>query len=73
MLQAILFVLACLALQALKDACCGRRRPTVRLLSDRDGLRLIDNGLHATAQCGCRLVDMKVTEPCEAHKAMRGA
>jgi hypothetical protein len=61
MIQIILFVAACLVWQAIKNAVCGKKRPTVSL-----GV----GGTRAVAMCGCNVVDNKVVAPCSAHKAM---
>lgn len=68
MMGAILFVVACLAWQAVKNAMRGGPRPTVRLKEEYPALGVGE--VHAVARCGCDTVNNKVVRPCEAHKAM---
>lgn len=61
MINLVMFVLACLAWQRLKDWYRGPRLPeyTVKM-----------RGRGASAKCGCRIEDTKVSEPCQAHGLM---
>lgn len=62
MIQLLMFVAACLALQGLKNAFRRRWGPTVSLAPPAARVR---------AACGCRVADEKVVGPCAAHEALR--
>ena len=57
MIQFILFMAACLVLQAIKDAVTGRGKKKPRLLL----------ALPKEAECGCQLIGSRVIKTCEAH------
>lgn len=61
MISAILFIAACLALQAVKDAIRGRKAPTVSMTRP---------DLSVRATCGCTILGSKVTVACAAHRVM---
>lgn len=63
MIHAILFIMACLALQALKDSF---RRPEVPIVKLKQP-KII------RAKCGCKTEEgERVVEPCAAHRVMLG-
>lgn len=60
MIEIILFVMACFAWQAIKNAVRGPKIPTVSLRKEKI----------TKAKCGCTLVDDGVIKPCEAHELL---